>query len=125
MNQTPAFIRTAVPAFVGWLLALLAKNYEIVVDDSTSASLIAGLSGLLGYVYYAIVKVVERRYPGFGILLGSTNQPIYIGPKKVNRAIEVKVTESELDLIPRAEAERMAEEAALEAYRQIEVGGSE
>lgn len=91
-----ATIRTAVPAAIGWLLALLISRIPIVADiigtiDSTLATAAPGVPGLtvaallnaaaIGAVvaaYYWLVRQVGRRWPDVERwLLGSSQQPVY------------------------------------------------
>lgn len=72
-----AVIRTAVPAAVGSMLALLA-GWGVDVGDDTATPLTAGAVALTISVYYALVTVLERRvHPGFGWLLGKAATPTY------------------------------------------------
>lgn len=71
-----SWIRTAVPVGVTALTAwLLSKG--IVVGDEAEAGLVTGLSGLVGATYYALARILERKYPWLGFLLGSRKQPTY------------------------------------------------
>lgn len=90
-----ATIRTAVPAAVGWLLALLISRIPVVADiiatvDATLATAAPGVPGLtvaallnaaaIGAVvaaYYWVARQAGRRWPAIERwLLGSSQQPI-------------------------------------------------
>lgn len=106
-------IRTVVPVMVGAVVTWLAVEFQVVIDEGTSQALIAGFTGLATSIYYVLFRFLEKKVPALGWLLGAPSPPVY------------GVEPSRDDLIPLSEAERMAEEAATEAYRQIEVGGGE
>ena len=71
-----ATIRTAAPAIVGAFVILLADR-GITLDDATIAALGAALIGIATAVWYAIVRVVAKRYPIAEKLLGSAKKPTY------------------------------------------------
>lgn len=69
-------IRTYVPILVGALAAwLLTKGVEL--DTDTQAGLIVFLTGLLQGLYYLIVRLLEKRWPKVGVLLGVASKPVY------------------------------------------------
>lgn len=78
MLQAPALIRTYVPIVVGALISFLA-TYNVNVDSTVQAGLVLGLTGLLQAAYYAVVSLLETRWPLAGLLLGSTARPSYEG----------------------------------------------
>lgn len=69
-------IRTYVPIAVGALVAWLSLK-GIQLDSSAALALGTGLGGLIAAVYYFVVRLVEKKYPQAGVLLGSTSQPVY------------------------------------------------
>lgn len=71
-----SLVRTYVPIFVGSFVAYLATK-GIELDAQTSASLVVFLTGTIIAVYYGVVRLVEKRFPQAGILLGSTKTPEY------------------------------------------------
>lgn len=76
-----SLIRTYVPIAVGAVVSLLlAKGIEL--DPSTQAGLIVALTGVSQAVYYFLARVLERKFPQFSFLLGSSAQPRYVEPKK-------------------------------------------
>lgn len=74
-----SLIRTWVPIIVGsvgaWLVA-----HGIGLDPSTAVGATAALSGLFSGVYYALVRLVEAKFPALGALLGHTAKPTYVKP---------------------------------------------
>lgn len=71
MNDlTPAFVRTAVPLIVGPLVARFGFN----ADDPTVTALLAGV---IGWLYYVAVRLIELKAPTFGYLLGIAKAPAY------------------------------------------------
>jgi hypothetical protein len=70
-----SLIRTGVPLAVGWVLVQLADHLGIGIDDTTSQSLIAALVAILAGLYYALARLVERKWPALTWLLGSSLQP--------------------------------------------------
>lgn len=69
-------IRTHVPVLVGTLISFLA-TLGLDLDVKTQAGLIAGLTGVIISLYYLIVRLIEKKFPKVGILLGSTKTPNY------------------------------------------------
>lgn len=75
-----SFIRTYVPIAVGSLISFLATK-GLNVDAQAGQGLIVFMTGLLIAAYYGVVRLLEKRYPQFGILLGSVKKPEYSEPK--------------------------------------------
>lgn len=69
-------IRTAVPAFVGAVVALLA-GWGIPIDDSAVMGFQAFVFALLTGLYYLLVRLVAKKYPKLEWLLGSPKAPSY------------------------------------------------
>ncbi|EYR64252.1 hypothetical protein N866_13620 [Actinotalea ferrariae CF5-4] len=71
-----SLIRTYVPvgvgAFLAWLLSL-----GIEVDAQTQAGLITSMTALVVAAYYTLVRLLERKWPAVGVLLGVPKQPEY------------------------------------------------
>lgn len=75
-----SLIRTYVPIVVGSLISwLVTKN--IVVDEATATALVTAFTGLMIGIYYTVVRVLEKKFPWLGVLLGSRKQPEYTEPK--------------------------------------------
>lgn len=75
-DAVTGLIRTWVPvgvgAFVAWLLA-----HNITIDPDAQKGLTVAATAVVIAVYYALVRLLESRWPWFGVLLGSTRQPTY------------------------------------------------
>lgn len=77
-----SIIRTVAALIVGWLLSLPLAHPVLValgqtdVSAATKEKIVAALMGLLATLYYALVRVLERRWPQLTVLLGSTAQPV-------------------------------------------------
>lgn len=146
-----ARIRTVVPITVGAFIAWLATEYGVVLDETTSAAVIAGATGLCAAIWHALFTALERRWPQFGWLLG------HPGAAKYGDAVETTATVLDGDAVDRPEvwvgptatagligytdpptpandapdgtlvtlgyARQLAAEAAAAAYRDIELGG--
>lgn len=71
-----SLIRTYVPvgvgAFFSWLLTL-----GVDVDATTQAGLVTALTGVVISVYYTLARLLEKKWPFFGLLLGSSKEPSY------------------------------------------------
>lgn len=76
-DHAVSLIRTYVPVAVGAALAWLASALGFVIDEGTSTALTAGFVGLATAAYYTVVRYLERRWPVFGVLLGSRRAPTY------------------------------------------------
>ena len=74
-----SLIRTWVPIAVGAVVSYLL-TLEIELDEQAQAGLVVSLTALLQGLYYLIVRVLERRYPKLGLLLGVESQPKYVEP---------------------------------------------
>lgn len=74
-----SFIRTKVAylvgAFLGWLLVTTGLDLTGQFQLTTIALVVA----LVTLAYYQAVRLVETRFPGFGVLLGFPRQPDYVG----------------------------------------------
>lgn len=76
MNATDygrSVIRTIVPIIVGSLIAWLAAR-GVKVDEST---ILPAVDAVVAGAYYALIRLVERKYPKAGWLLGSPGAPSY------------------------------------------------
>ena len=77
-NFVISLIRTYVPILVGSVISFLVVNYGLVVDASITTQLVTGLTGVIIAAYYLLARLLERKFPQFGVLLGSTQKPVYI-----------------------------------------------
>jgi hypothetical protein len=66
-----SYIRTAVPILVGWAIAagLLPST---MTDQATAAA-----TALIIGAYYALVRLLETKWPKLGWLLGKPSAPAY------------------------------------------------
>lgn len=71
-----SWIRTAVPAAVGSLIAWLAVK-GIVVDPETVIQVVLAVGAACTVLYQAVVSTLQRKWPIVGVLLGSTRVPTY------------------------------------------------
>lgn len=71
-----SLIRTYTPILVGSVISWLATR-GLNIDESTSAAAVTALTGALIAVYYTVVRLLERKFPQVGILLGSAKKPEY------------------------------------------------
>lgn len=72
-----SLIRTIVPVLVASGLTWLSVRSGLVLDEDTSAQVVVAVTGAAVTLYYGIVRLLEQRYPWFGVLLGSRKQPTY------------------------------------------------
>lgn len=73
-------IRTYVPIGVGLLLTWLASSLHVVIDPSSQAGLVALCVGVLSGLYYTLARLIERKFPQAGVLLGVAAKPTYKKP---------------------------------------------
>lgn len=77
-----SLIRTWTPIIVGQIIGFLtAQGIDVGVD--AIAGLTAFLGALFSGLYYLIVRLIERKYPQAGILLGRAKKVEYSAPKEV------------------------------------------
>lgn len=81
-NYVISAIRTYVPIGVGLLLTWLASSLHVVIDPSSQAGLVALCVAVLSTAYYALVRLLEKKWPKLGILLGAAVKPTYKAAKK-------------------------------------------
>lgn len=76
-----ATLRTAVPAMTVYFTTFLtARGVEL--DTATITALETALFGLLVAIWYALVRLVARKYPQLESLLGAAKKPVYVEPTK-------------------------------------------
>lgn len=95
-SMTPSLIRTWVPLLVSFLAAWLVSR-GIEVDDQSRTLLVSGVGSIVGGVYYAAVRLLERKFAWATLLLGSTQQPTQYAPAAtpVTGATTAEVVEDE------------------------------
>ena len=77
-DSLTGLIRTAVPAFVGWAIALLIGR-GVNIPEEVATALSTALIPVCIAVYYALVTLLERKVnPAFGWLLGAAKAPSYL-----------------------------------------------
>lgn len=79
-NFAISLIRTYVPIGVGFVLTWLASSLRIVVDPSSQAGLVALCVTVLSAAYYFLARLLEKRFPWLGVLLGAVAKPTYVKP---------------------------------------------
>lgn len=99
-DQLASLIRTWVPIGVGFLLALLARKLDIVIDEGSSAALTSGVAALVSAVFYGIVRILEARWKPVGWLLGLAVRPQY-EPKAVGAGSTSPGPENGADGVPK------------------------
>lgn len=77
----PGVIRTAVPAIVGFVTAMLASRFGIVISDQTSVDMTAAFTTLVTIGYYVAVRIASKQWPWLEKLLGSDSVPLYSNRK--------------------------------------------
>lgn len=80
-NFVTSLIRTWVPIAVGVGLTWLAEELGVVIDDSMRVEVAALATGVVIAAYYLVARVLERKWPALGFLLGSTSKPTYVAPR--------------------------------------------
>jgi hypothetical protein len=79
-DKLASLVRTGVPYLIGLGLAFLARWKGWVLDEESSADLMAGAAYIAGSAYYALVRWAESKWPRLGVLLGWKVQPTYDKP---------------------------------------------
>jgi len=74
-DTTTSIVRTLVPLVAGWIITYLV-SLGFNIDQ---AALERVLYGVITGLYYIIERFIEQKWPAFGVLLGSTQQPSYEG----------------------------------------------
>lgn len=75
----PSLIRTYVPILVGFLVGW-ASTIGINVTNEDRMLLVSGISSVAAAAYYALARILERKFPWATILLGSSVQPTTYSP---------------------------------------------
>lgn len=79
----PSLIRTYVPLIVSFALAWLARTWGFIIDEESTAAAHTLVMGVVFAVYYTLVRVLERKLPWVGTLLGTAKAPTYDALVKV------------------------------------------
>ncbi len=75
-----SLIRTWVPVVIGAVLTFLATKLGIVVDEDSKTNAILAATAVVTSAYYAVVRLLEKKFPWAGLLLGSRRAPAYTPP---------------------------------------------
>lgn len=78
-SYVTSLIRTYVPLAIGVLVSWLA-SIGISIDSTASAALVAGIGAVVAAAWYALARLLERKWPKFGGLLGVPKAPEYAKP---------------------------------------------
>lgn len=80
-NLGTSLVRTGAPMVVAWLLSLPIAPIVlsgIGVDTERATQILAPLVAFgMSFAYYALVRLLERRWPKLGVLLGVPAKPTY------------------------------------------------
>lgn len=105
-----SLIRTYVPILIGGLVAWLL-TIGVDLDAEAQAGLIVALTGVLQAVYYTAVRLLEQRFPGVGVLLGSAKTPdSYSNDQTIPGEV---VEESVLPEYPTGDADELVDDGVL------------
>lgn len=87
-------VRTYTPIVIGTLLAWLAsRGLDLTAYTNAVNVFVAPITIAL---YYTLARLLERKWPVFGFLLGSRRQPQYVPPAGPSLAVARADTESRL-----------------------------
>lgn len=79
-----SLIRTVVPIGIGAVLAWVATNYNVVVPERASSTVVVLTTAAITAGYYALARLVEKRFPRLGRWLVALNlvkaRPVYVQP---------------------------------------------
>lgn len=76
-DYVTSLVRTWVPVAVGSAVTWLGSTADIVVGDDATQGGIMFFTALVTGAYYALARLLERKFPWAGILLGKPSQPNY------------------------------------------------
>lgn len=75
-------IRTWTPILVGSVLSWLAtQGLSVDMAGPHVLLFVTSLTGFITALYYSCVRLLERKFPKLGWLLGNPSQPKYDTPK--------------------------------------------
>lgn len=72
-----SLIRTYTPVVIGTVVAWLARETGVVIDEDTTTGLSMAFGAFVIALYYGVIRVLEPRFPWLGVLLGLPKQPGY------------------------------------------------
>lgn len=76
-NLGASLVRTFVGTAIGTFLTYLGRRWHIVLDADSSQAASMGATAMVIGAYYAVVRVLESKWKGFGWLLGLATKPKY------------------------------------------------
>lgn len=83
-----SIVRSVVPIVVGFGASLLAH-----VGISQPA-VVAAIGSAVAIAYGVSIRLIERKYPKAGVLLGAIGAPTYLSPASVTKALTAPGTTS-------------------------------
>lgn len=75
-NFVTSLTRTYAPIIIGGLVSWLA-TLGLQLDSETTAALVIAFTGFIQALYYTVVRLLEKKWPKLGILLGKATTPDY------------------------------------------------
>jgi hypothetical protein len=87
-DYVTSLIRTWTPVGIGLALTWLAREWGVVLDESTSAAASGVAVALVSGLYYAAVRALEAVDPRIGrwlLALGAGGTPSYERPRSPSR----------------------------------------
>ena len=75
-----SLVRPFVATAVGTAIAYLARRWHIALDGPTADGVVQAFTATMIGLYYAVVRVLESKWKGFGWLLGLAKRPKYVEP---------------------------------------------
>lgn len=73
-----SIVRTFVATAVGTAIAYLARKWGVVFDGPTADGVVQAFTAAVIGVYYVVVRLLEKKWKGFGWFLGLAKQPKYV-----------------------------------------------
>jgi hypothetical protein len=88
-----SIIRTVVPIIVGSVIAWLAAR-GVKVDEAT---ILPAVDAVVAAAYYALIRLVEDKWPKAGWLLGSPGAPTYASATPSPSTLTIPTTSGSSD----------------------------
>jgi hypothetical protein len=76
-NVGASYIRTFVGLAIGAFVTWLGRRANIVLDDNSTQAATIGATAIVSGAYYAVVRLLESKWKGFGWFLGLATKPKY------------------------------------------------
>lgn len=77
-----SLVRTWVPVAVGSAVTWVALHWGFALPKDLEAQLAVVATGAVIVAYYTIVRALEKKWPAFGKLLGTSKKPVYVEPNR-------------------------------------------